>query len=268
MNKIAVLIPSYRPGDYLINCFNALDSQTLDKSRYRIYIGLNGDHLPYESLILDYLSKMSFDYEYVYIESPGVSNARNVLIDISKEEFIVFIDDDDLVSPNYLEELLAVSSVDTIGITNICNFETDLNHLKQNYIGKSFYNITNTEESKLKSRKHFSSPCAKMIDRNMIGNHRFDPNVAKGEDSLFMALISKNVKAVKKTSPEACYYVYERVDSATRKKTRLYVEVKTLSYLMTQYFKLLLKPGYDTSFILTRILATGVKFFKLGNRLK
>ena len=98
----------------------------------------------------------------------------------------------------------------------------------------------------------------------MIGNVRFDPNVAKGEDSLFMALISPNIEAVNKTTSQACYYVYERIGSATRKQIKKRSEIKTLSYLFTQYLKLFFDSKYEKLFIMTRLLATALKFLKLG----
>lgn len=41
----------------------------------------------------------------IYSEHKGVSFARNLGIDFAKGKFLTFIDDDDLVSPNYLEQL-------------------------------------------------------------------------------------------------------------------------------------------------------------------
>ena len=268
MRKVSVLIPTYRPKDYLLKCLESLDKQVLDKSHFRVYIGLNGEQFPFENFVLDVLSEFSFDYEYFYICEAGVSNARNFLINRSGEDYIVFIDDDDLVSPTYLKELLEVSTQEILGISNIYNFESDLSLLKNNYIGLSFNEIKQFEKSKYKARKYFSSPCAKMIHRDMIGGYRFDPKVAKGEDSLFMALISPNIKALNKTSINACYYVYERPGSTTRTKNKKMVEIETLNYLFLQYLKLFFNPKYKTVFIMTRMLATVKKYIQLFGNIK
>lgn len=266
LKKISILIPTYRPGDYLVDCLQSIEKQTLDKSLFKVYIGLNGDREPYYTFVLDALNSFSFDYELLHIISPGVSNARNILIEQSQEEYIVFVDDDDLVSPNYLEELLKVSSRDGMGIANVYNFEEAPDEKKTNYIGKAFKRIIDGESSKLKTRKYFSSPWSKMIHRDMIGCHRFDPKVAKGEDSLFMAILSPNVKCVNKTPDDACYFVRERVGSVTRRKAAIRYEIKTLNYLILQYLRLLFSPPYDRPFIMTRLAATFFKYLKLIKR--
>lgn len=266
MKKIAVLIPSYKSGDYLTDCLLSIENQTLDKRFFKVYVALNGEREPYHSFILNTLKDFSFDHELIYIELAGVSNARNVLIEQSTEEFIVFIDDDDVVSPRYLAELLRVSSRNAMGIANIYNFQNTTEEKKPNYIGRTFQTIVDGESSKFKTRKYFSSPWAKMLHREMIATHRFDVKVAKGEDSLFMALLSPNVKCVKKTSEDACYFVHERVGSVTRRKTPIQVEIKTLNHLMLKYLRLLFSPRYAPLFIATRLAATAFKYLKLIKR--
>ena len=268
MKKISIIIPSYKPANYLEKCLVSLENQTLTKDKYKVYIALNGPKDDFEKYILSLLSKMSFEYKYIYIEQAGVSNARNKLIENSHEEFIVFLDDDDLISENYLENLLSVSSKDYIGISNIYNFERNISEKKENYIGKTFKVLQDGEKSKYKIRKYFSSPVAKMIHRNMIEDIRFDVKVSKGEDSLFMAMISKNVIGIKKTTKDTCYYVYERIGSATRKKVKKSKELKTILYLTAQYVKLLFKKDYEKVFILTRIVATLLKLLKVTGNIK
>ena len=256
MKKISVIIPSYKPAEYLNKCLLSLENQTLSKKQYKVYISLNGPKDDYEKYILRLLSEMNFEYKYIYIKEAGVSNARNRLLDISTEEYIVFMDDDDLVSKNYLENLLSVSSMKYMGISNIYNFEKDICEKKENYIGKTFISLKDKEKSMYKIRKYFSSPWGKMIQRDMIQDIRFDTKLAKGEDSLFMAMISKNVMGIRKTSDDTCYYVYERVGSASRKKVKFLGELSTIFYLLKQYGKLLKSKDYEKVFVLTRIVAT------------
>lgn len=263
MKKISVIIPSYKPAEYLKKCFLSLENQTISREQFKVYIALNGLKNDYEDYILSLLSKVSFEYKYIYIKEAGVSNARNKLLDISDEEYIVFIDDDDLISKNYLENLLNVSSEKYIGISNIYNFEKDISEKKENYIGKTFKKLKDGENSKYKIRKYFSSPCGKILHRNIIENIRFDTKLVKGEDSLFMAMISKNIIGIKKTSPDTCYFVYERVGSASRKKIKTFVELNTIFYLLKRYFNLLFSIRYEKVFILTRIVATLKKIKEL-----
>ena len=102
-----------------------------------------------------------------------------------------------------------------------------------------------------------------MLHRDMIGDVRFDPRVSKGEDALFMANIAERVAAVSKASADASYFVRERPGSATRKKVPLLKDVFGLSYVLAQYVKLFFKKNSDKIFILTRIVATCIHYFKI-----
>lgn len=263
MKNISVLIPTYKPDDYIIACLQSIENQTLEKINFKVYIALNGPRDVFCEYLKKILEKFSFECEVFYLPLAGVSRARNLLIEKSVEDYIVFIDDDDLISENYLENLLERSSEVIMAVSNSFNFEVGLGCLKENYIGNCFDRLPAITDSKFKSRKYFSSPCAKLIHRNMIGEVRFDENLAIGEDSLFMARISNEVKYVAKSDPSACYYVYERMGSATRRKIEKGSELRRIVYLLKKYGEMLFSGKYEVSFILSRIVATLIHGKKL-----
>lgn len=254
MTSIAILIPTYEPKDYLIECLSSIERQSLSKDQYCIYIALNGPKDPYEAFIKELLTNFSFRYKYIYTPKKGVSNARNILIDISTEPYITFIDDDDIVSKNYLEELFNNATPQFMSVSNVKSFQKHIEEAKPNYIGKKFKRLNNNETSKLRSRQYYSSPVAKMLHRKMIGNIKFDTSLSKGEDALFMTEISKNIAGINKTKPSAIYFVNERIGSASRKKTNPLYEVKRITYLTFKYSKMLAHT--DKLFIVSRIVAT------------
>lgn len=258
--KISVLIPTYKPGWYFERCLKSIEEQTLDKKYFKVYIALNGPKKDYEDLIIGLLKQYSFEYAYFYIARAGVSNARNLMIESSVEDYITFVDDDDVLSCNYLEQLLLKVTPFEISVSNMCLFSQIPEDSHPNYIGKSFTTLNQRETSLFKTRKFFSSPCAKLVHRGLIADHRFNTKLKIGEDSLFMAEISKRVRAVNKTDLSACYYVYVREGSASRSKVIPRDEFKRLSYLVFLYSMMLLK-GYNIPFILSRIVAS-MKHFK------
>lgn len=256
MNKIAVLIPTYKPGSYLEECLQCFEDQTLSKEDFHIYIALNGPLEGYQEYVKTLIKKFTFQVTCSYLPEAGVSNARNFLIENSESEFVVFIDDDDLVSENYLEMLLAVSNESFMGVSNVRDFEYDVSETTESYIGKCFDSIADTETSKFITRKYYSSPVAKMLNRNMISICKFDVCLAIGEDSLFMARISNKIFGVVKVGGNATYFVRQRVGSATRSSFRRSDEVKRVFYLLFIYFKMLVSFKYNAVFILTRMVAT------------
>lgn len=263
MESIAIIIPTYRPGSYFCDCLNSINNQTIGKECFKVYICLNGNQYPYETKVVNILQNFQFRYELFYTSQSGVSNARNFLLERSEEKCIVFIDDDDMVGRNYLQELLRVTSANVMGISNVVNFLTDTEQVTENYIGTAFKKIRFIETSKFKSRKSFSSPCGKMLHRKMIGDIRFDPRVTKGEDALFMTMISPRITAVKKTSEDVTYFVRERPGSATRKKGSLLQDFFGLNYVLMQYVKIFFKKNNEKMFVLTRIAATLIHYPKM-----
>ena len=261
--KVAVLIPCFKPKNYIIRCFESLEAQSLDREKFKVYICLNGDRYPFERFLQDLLAQCSFRYRLMYLPVANVSLARNMLIDCSSENYIVFIDDDDFVSPCYLKELLNCTGQQVMGIANTYSVEESSSALKDNFMTSSFFKLNDVETSFLRSRKYFSSPWAKMIHRDMLGSIRFDRNVSKGEDSLFFSQLTENIKFIRKTGPEVCYFVNERVGSLTRNKITILGELKTLNYLIRKYFELLFTGRYNTLFMFTRIVATFRKYYTL-----
>ena len=124
--SISVIIPSYRPQNYLYECLNSLRNQTLSSEKFEVLLVLNGCCEPYKSQIEDYVLKYNMtNLRLIQIDQAGVSNARNAGLDKVCGEYICFVDDDDYISPNYLEGLLEVSSVDTVGLSNTVAFNSE-----------------------------------------------------------------------------------------------------------------------------------------------
>ncbi|MCK5780942.1 MAG: glycosyltransferase family 2 protein [Psychrilyobacter sp.] len=253
--KVAVILPTYKPQDYIIECFKSLEIQTLKKNEFCVYIGLNGSSKEFEKYILDQLKNFSFKYKFLFIENPGVSNARNKLLDVSMEDYIVFVDDDDIISKYYLEELLELTDEKTLGISDSKNFIKEISCLEENPWGKLYKTLKLEEKSKFKVRRYFSCPVSKMIHRKMVENYKFDINLKLGEDTLFMTYISKNIDLVKKTSENACYYIRVRETSSSRRHGGKWNKIKASFYSFRQFVKIFFTAGYEKLFLLTRIVA-------------
>lgn len=257
--KVSVIVPTYRPKDYLWACLDSLVNQTFDHKWYEVLIILNGCNEPYQGSIRDYINAQSnCKISLVQTDEGGVSNARNIGIDNAKGEYIAFIDDDDFVSPSYIEELYDKASVDTISLAYPYAFEDGAESKQLNYRITDEYNRFDSQEKFkfYKARKYFSGPCMKLIHRNIIGNRRFDKRLKNGEDTLFMFLISDKVSYVRFTSKASVYYRRFRSNSATTSNRSAGTKIKDnmvgLSVYISSYLK---KPkGYVFSFFLTRVM--------------
>lgn len=257
--EISVIIPTYRPQNYIWECLNSLKNQTFPKEDFEVILVLNGCNEPYCSQIKEYIGKnlIGYNVNFIRTDQGGVSNARNIGLDNATGKYIAFIDDDDYVSPQYLELLYKNTSCNIVSLSYPYAFyDGSSNQIK--------YGITEEYKKRKEgvllsinnSRKFFSGPCMKLIHKDIIGSRRFDKNLKNGEDSVFMFLISDRIKHTILSSNKAIYYRRYRKDSAVTRKRSRYEIIKNSIILIVQYFKITIySPNrYNLKFFTTRIL--------------
>ena len=194
MKKITVIIPTYCPGNYLYDCLRSLKAQTLQD--FSCLIVLNGPREPYETQITEWLEQLQLkNAELFYSEEKGVSAARNFALDQCSSGYVTFLDDDDMIEPEFLEQLSAHAADDRIVSGAITSFpEHDPTQHITDYYGREFRNSKNAyiECSPWQCRSIFGSACCKLIPISKIKTIRFNKKLFCGEDSLFMFQILAN----------------------------------------------------------------------------
>ncbi len=260
---INVIIPTYKPLGYLFDCLKSFQQQDLDPSEYMVKIVLNGDKEPYFSQIEEYLSDNSFENcEILYSEHKGVSYARNYGLDsiIEKDGYVVFVDDDDKVSTNFLSGLLDVIENDTsVSLSNERTFFDGSSSEKKGYLAFKFEMLKNSinTNSIISYRSFLSTACFKMIPMNVIGSRRFNPNFKNGEDALFMASISCNINEIYLADESVIYYRRIRENSASQRKRSFISKLVNSIKLLLAYMKIYVTSPfkYNFLFFLNRFVA-------------
>ena len=259
---ISVIIPTYRPQAYIWECLLSLTTQTLPKNLYEIIIVLNGCNEPFHSqiqqYIIDYLS--AHQVQLIQTDTGGVSNARNLGLDAAKGDYITFIDDDDYISPHYLEELYNLVNQDTIALAYPYAFHDGNPETQLPYRITDAYDYCikhHCHSIASRARKFFSGPCMKLIPMCFIQDRRFDPCFKNGEDSLFMFLISDKFQTLKFTTTQAIYYRRYRKGSANFSTNRLQ-RLKNAIRLFVAYTRIYLSniKQYNFNFYITRIIGS------------
>ena len=265
--KISVIIPSYKPQDYLWDCLDSMRNQTFPHGGFEVILVLNGVKEPFYTNIEKYIKDTLqgvVNIKLLYSELGNVSNARNIGLNNASGEYIVFIDDDDYVSEAYLSELYSKASEEIIPLTLLKGFcdddiltEDELakynNTKEQLYLehsqnGKTPYNT---------AIKYFSSPVMKMIHKDIIGERRYNLKFKNGEDALFMFSISDRMRYVEFATKDAIYFRRHRkgslVNSGRGRVRKLSNAFKLVAAYSTIYFSSPFR--YSLSFFLNRIMA-------------
>lgn len=260
MMKISVIVPTYKPGEYLWDCLLSLKDQTLPKDEFEVLLVLNGCGEPYASQIGSFISDSleGLNVRFIKIAEGGVSNARNVAIEAAEGEYIAFIDDDDYVSAPYLEELLGAASADTVALSYTIAFRDGEDDRPLPYrISSAYDTCTNLPECTVRqARKYFSGPCMKLIPRNIVGKRRFNPAFRNGEDSIFMFLISDRIGKVAFTTRNAVYYRRFREGSAVTSRRTFCQKLSNAMRKTGEYIRIYMSSPlkYDFRFFMTRVL--------------
>lgn len=260
--KISVIVPTYKPQEYLWECLDSIYNQTFPKSDYELLLVLNGCNEPHNTQIMDWISKHpDLPIQYFQIDEGGVSNARNIALDNAIGEYVTFIDDDDLISPVYLEELYEKVSEYTVALCYPYAFKDGNIKEQLSYTMTKTYNYCiENKNVKLSSRvrKYFSGPCMKLIPMSFIQGRRYNVRFKNGEDSLFMFLISNKINKVTFTTKKAIYYRRVRTNSAATVKRSFKDVFNNSCRLIIEYTKIYFSQltTYNLYFYITRVLGS------------
>ena len=258
--EVSIIIPTYKPGNYIWSCLDSICRQTISKERIELVVVVNGCNEPYVGDIKRFLYNCgNLQYKVLHTDVPGVSKARNMGLSVAKGEWVSFIDDDDWVSENYFEELLGIGKDDAhIVEANVANYDEVLDEYRDDYLTRAFVrNSKRLHVTLFSARSFMSSSCCKLIRRSIIGKERFDCSFERGEDALFMAKLSKNVKVIRTSSSDVVYYRRLRNGSASRKGLSVWERLRDNARLAKAYTLLYVMgfPHYNALFFATRFCA-------------
>ena len=256
---ISVIIPTYKPQDYLWACLDSLVAQTLQKEKFEVILVLNGCDEPYKGQIEKYVKEHhdSLNIKLIHTLQGGVSNARNIALDKAEGRYICFIDDDDYISPTYLEHLYDKADEDTIVISDTYYFEDGKSEIEIPNRMTELFGILSPDgkANYMKGRRFLFNGCMKLIPSGMIAGRKFNTSFSIGEDCLFMFMISDKLKYVDFTSADAIYYRRIRPDSALHSHTGKWKVFTNDMKLVAGYTKIYVcgLRRYSFHFFLTRL---------------
>lgn len=214
---ISLIIATHKGRNELSDCLNSVFAQDINPELLEIVIIVNGENDGTLELIEQIkTNRQNFNFIINHCPQAGVSNARNLGITLASREYIVFLDDDDKISPGYLSSLYALAAPDRLVLAQLINVPANSHSLNlstnMDKLPKLIYDFA------IKTRVLTMNAC-KLIPREIIQYFKFDTTLPSSEDmALFSALlISKKMTIVVVPSQQkALYYRTIRHSSVSR----------------------------------------------------
>lgn len=181
---ISVIIPVYNVADFISKCLKSIQQQTFTNFEVLMIDDGSTDN---SSAICQKFSDLDPRFHYYYQENAGVSSARNIGLDKATGEYIAFIDADDWIESNYLQDLYeALQNFDFA----ICGYKvvTDETIISR-VIGKMSQVVNHRQlcSDILMNSSVYSFPWNRLYKASIIRKHQiyFDPEIRYGEDLVF-----------------------------------------------------------------------------------
>lgn len=228
---IDIIIPVYNtPIDDLKRCLSSIERQTFKD--YKVYIIDDGSLDDVRSFLDEYVRDKD-EVIVKHVVNGGVSRARNIGIDSSSAEYLTFVDSDDTLEENFLEEafsLIKDNDLDLVigGYNEVKNGEVV--KVRKCDDGFYIYDKSNLDlvmdkllSGKLRedNKKIGSLPTGRiytrLYKRSVLGDLRFNSSLGMSEDTLFMIDFMDRVKQIGLSS-SIWYNYYINDYSISRRK--------------------------------------------------
>lgn len=101
MKSFSIIVPVYRVRDYIKNTVQSIINQ--DYHNFELVLVDDGSPDDSAAIAEALLKESSVDYSIIHTENRGVSAARNIGLDNVKGEYVIMVDADDILTPDFLD---------------------------------------------------------------------------------------------------------------------------------------------------------------------
>lgn len=218
--KISVIVPVYNVEAYLERCVESILQQTY--AHFELIL-INDGSTDSSGQICDHLASQYENIKVYHIENAGVSNARNMGIQLATGSWVTFIDSDDFVTQDYLATLASAVEGENIGFVI-----APLHHIKNGIVtdlpphsGKTeLWSTEETMKELLMTTRTSFFPVAKLFKRDLLADEKFNTNYHLAEDALFLTELLLKTRCSCVFIDKPVYYYDHREGSATTSVNR------------------------------------------------
>ncbi len=233
---VSIVIPMYNCESYIRNCLDSLLDQTYSNIEIIVVDGKSSDA---SFQIVKNYSQKNKKIRLFSKANIGVSEARNIGLEMATGEYIMFVDADDYVKNDYVTTLVEALEENNADIISSGYLEKEnentiqVSHKKREIQGiEEYYQFLIYLKELKEHTTDVASVWGKLFKKDILENIEFEPFVFS-EDALFVfSLMNKNAKL---TVIDYCGYVYVRRKDSLTVKSNYSSKQYLMDYLEVTY---------------------------------
>ena len=196
--RITIVVTAYNIEKYIERCLASVDGQTY--RNFEVYVVDDGS-TDDTSKIAEAFCQERPEFQYIRQENAGVSVARNVGIENASGEFIIFVDGDDYLDKNAVQEYVSHIDDDTDILCSCCHAFTETSTYDDHFFDQSYYMDSMEKKERLfmqllngnygkpngKGSTAIGVPWGKLYRLSLIKRYSisFDPELRRMQDNMF-----------------------------------------------------------------------------------
>lgn len=258
MIKISIIIPIYNSQNYLRDCLQSIKPNL--QSKFEVILINDNSKDGSLKICKNFVKKFKNSQLINLKKTKGVSNARNIGINLSKGEFICFLDSDDQLANNFQKIILKYLNK----YPNYDVFKIRSKYISGKIIDKNqIYHLKKGSKSLINSitnYNNFRATCWNfVVNKKLITANNINfKNIKVFEDQVFVSEIlclSKKHKVIPKS-------LYERrmQDPHSLSKKTGYIIVQSCIRVILEICKLMKSKDYSKSNSTRKFLLSRVNF--------
>lgn len=207
MAEISVIVPIYNTERYLRMCLDSLAVQTMDQ--VEVLLVDDGSSDSSRVICEEYCRRFSW-FSYYYKKNGGLSDARNYGIDRACGRYLAFVDSDDFVEPDFLEQMWKSAQKEKVQMVCCGYYEEEAG--KNHKIVSSLSGRISPEQfwkSIFDGEEIGNFMCNKLFDRRLFSRVRF-PIGKKYEDMQTLYRLEEVCEGISAVQLPLYHYISRR----------------------------------------------------------
>ena len=221
--KISVIVPVYNVEQYLERCVDSIINQTYKNLEI---ILVNDGSTDNSGQLCDELAKRDSRIKVIHKENGGLSDARNVGIDVAEAELIGFIDSDDYIDEDMYELLINNLKAANADLSMCGHYDVYNNVPESQVSDKKKWELSPQEAIKMVMEAKILSVTAvnKLYKKSLFSELKFE--IGKiAEDAFIMIKLLDKCNKIVATNEKKYYYVHRENSITTQKFSLKFLNV-------------------------------------------